>query len=92
MQTDPEMIQQQPSIVSTGVSPQSTVPVKETKVLGVWQIAIGVISFTVGIAVIVALQSYWVGRYGFAIWGGVWVCIANCLSYISVSHGFQFIF
>ena len=92
MHTGRVMIQEQPTMDSTGVSPTCTVPVTATRVLGVSQIVIGTITCIFGIAVLVALKNYWVGDYGLGIWGGIWVCIANFLLYISIKMVFHAIF
>ena len=70
MQTDPEMTQEQPTTDSTMVSPQWTVPVTSTRVLGVFQIFIGVITCIFGIAVYADLKSHYTGYFGLAFGEG----------------------
>ncbi len=81
-------VAQNPVIVSTGVpgvvqttpvvvGPPRSVPVKETKVLGILQIVIGALCCIFGIVDIAVLAKthYWVSNVGFGIWGGIWVSL-----------------
>jgi len=86
MQTGPVIFQQQPAMVSTVVAPpHRTVPVKETRVLGILQIVIGVITCIFGIASVAAL-NYWAGHVGFGIWGGIWIGVGGIIGVCSAAH------